>query len=485
MKNTTFSLNFYQNPNNSESTNIISILKNSSLAIKYPIADSQNIFSNQSTFFEEKFDSISEISEDGLGSFQVEKLLNDTFKLIKKGETNISNCVFTLGPKRSGKSTLLRGNEYKEGIILKTINKLYKLVLSFVNSKDDIILIKHGCFGQQEEKSFNLTKPKIKKSYFDEIIINNEERKNEFHINHIGTFEELEREMEYSIFKRSDFIDLDKNHNIIYHFTMTVKRNDFSEQKKYSSLKNILYIQIDFFELNINNTNDVLSLKPYLENIILRKKFIEKDYSLERVLFRNIDKYSFSHFMFTINNYYLFTDRDFMSDEIKELFNYIKVINYFKTICNRKDLLNTQERMNISEICENCFKTNIELEETNKFQNKTLSEIITLGDELDQIYSKLKQLNDMKQGQKIPLDKSAARNVQANIDMISKKINTDSVKLEKLISNLNSVFQRTQLNISSLKNVCVNCKDKPPAKNTLINNKKNNSIPKKNSKNKK
>ena len=91
------------------------------------------------------------------------------------------------------------------------------------------------------------------------------------------------------------------------------------------------------------------------------------------------------------------------------------------------------------------------------FQSDLVDEIDDLNEDLQNVYAKIHKINQKEN----PIQAKSRSNgmpktggMVKNVEKIYKNINFDSVKLDKLVLNLNDIFYRTKSNIYSLKNYC-------------------------------
>jgi len=218
---------------------------------------------NSNVLLEEKFDNL-------IIDNSIYKIIPDIIKNIKssniyQNKKTISNLCCVYGPKKSGKSTLLRGEIgscNNKGVILEIIKKANNFVIGIIDSKEDMILLKFGMVASQNNKVFNLVSYfDESKSYFDEIINTNNNDisgSNVIYIKNITSQRHIPTEIENCLKRRDDILDLDTDYTLYYQYIIEVKNKN---------LETNLILQFDFVEINTNMKN--MNFIPNLiENLI-------------------------------------------------------------------------------------------------------------------------------------------------------------------------------------------------------------------------
>lgn len=398
---------------------------------------------------------------------------------IKQGCKTVTNTFFILGSKESGKSTLLRGenilNDLKnEGVMLSIMKEAYKLCLNSVNDKNCLILIKLGIVVMNDGKIYNLINipEKGTKNYFDECFIN-EKSETLIYIKHIESLRDVHFEIEKSLKRREEIIDLNWDNTLIYHFVLEIKNNN---------QETLLNLQFDFFEFNYNFSNfsnqGMECIKNFIDGFLMKSFDIENSFLLERLLFRNIsnvDYTNYINFILCLKNYDIDLNRIFnkkLSENnyikyfeeqvLKEINEHINLLNHFKNILARKDLINFRntDESNQKPHCENCNAYETSVIHNKKYQLELIEEMNKLTFDLEMIHSHMRDLNLNNRKKTLNVSTSPTRNLAENkkIEKLYKNLSYDSVKLEKLIKDIDEVFKRTQTNISSIKSFCNDCK---------------------------
>ena len=295
-------------------------------------------------------------------------------------EENITYIIY--GPSNSGKSTLLRGekqivkNDLDDensniGMILSKLNIYYNQMFDKIEKKEDLIVLKFGCFCSDLEDDsifYNLIESKFNldniplKNYFDDIIIPLEEKNknsnNYFYIKHISSFKHLEKELEKVIENKGKIIGNKKDYSILYHFSIELKSNE-------NLLKSIYKTKINFYEIN---TNEQEKLQPYL--ISINNKSNIEDENLNTTINENMNCFV---------NILCLKNLDFTQEN---LLNYLKIERFLECTFERDDLYNES-----SELCEHCFELNTQLIQDIKEKENILNQINSLTDEAQKIYS--------------------------------------------------------------------------------------------------
>lgn len=409
---------------------------------------------------------------------------------IKHGCKTVTNTFFILGSKESGKSTLLRGenilsdkeNLKNEGIMLSIMKEAYKLCLNSVNDKNCLILIKLGIVVLNDGKIYNLIDlpGKGTKNYFDECFIN-EKSETLIYIKHFKSLRDISFEIEKSLKRREEILDLNWDNRLIYHFVLEIKNKN---------QETLLNLQFDFFEFNYNFSNQGMEdIKYFIDGFLMKSFNIENSFLLERLLFRNIsnvDYTNYINFILCLKNYDIDINRIFkkkLSENnyikyfeeqvLKEMYGHINLLNHFKNILARKDLINlinvrkhvNSDESNQKHNCEYCNAYETSVIHNKKYQLELIEEMNKLTFDLEMIHSHIRDLNLNKKtliaNANANANKSPTRNLAENkkIEKLYKTLSYDSVKLEKLIKDLDEVFKRTQTNISSIKSFCIKCND--------------------------
>lgn len=430
--------NFYvsildKNPNN-KSEKILNIKRNCNLTLNEP-------FTYPEDSIRHNFDLILENNSDTIPS-----ITNRNLKLINQNQKTTTNLFLTIGPRQSGKSTFLRGskivNQNLEGFMLKLIKEAYNLSLKLITNADDIILIKLAIVIFQKEKIFNLIDTKNTKNYFDEFFIN-EKTNTVINLKHFLNFKEISDQIEKSLNKREDIIDLNWDHIISYQFVIEIKNN---------KLQTNLAQQFDFMEFNFNGTTTT-QIQTFIDNLLLKTFSSENRFLLERYFYRNSDNFNMINLYLCLENIIL-NSKKFKSETYFNKFNdicieikeYLKIVNYFKILLARNDIAVKKD-----ESCSKC----INISNIKKVANEELTnEVIRITEELEEIKTNLSKvkLTKKKLNKTDPLDNKTDLKIQRLYD----KISMDSIKLEKLVNQVDSIFKRTQNNISSIKNISNN-----------------------------
>lgn len=427
-------------------------------------------FSKENKVYEEYFDDIffnlklnSEADSSNNARYLI---LKNIYKSLQLGEKNISNSFFTIGPRKSGKSTFLRGalNSSSQGFMLNLVKEVYKIGFSLINNKNEIILIKFGCFGHQKDKIFNLIDFNLKKDFFDELFILKDTDNNcKLFIKHVTLIDNLNKELSSALSNRKQYIDHnDDDYYLSYHYSIELKSND------YQNLINLYKIQLDFFECNINNSlNDLKSNinSILMPNIYLNSNSILKNFFIHRILYRNsIKTYNYNYFFLNVS-----VNRLSSIININIICEYFELLKYFKILLKRKELLIDYEDEEICNIqCEKCKKFQ---SETIKFHEELYKEIILLNEDLQQVHKKLKTYKSKQDSNILIQDNTKNKKVKhksksmptrpliTNFEKVSKKISTDTVKLEGLLNNLNQLFDRTKNNMDTFRRLCTSCEE--------------------------
>lgn len=463
MKNAHFYLNI--NQASKKENKLFTVKQDNKLIIKHIGTNKED---NGTSIEQHKFDHIFNNTETylNLNSYIINNVLSNK----NKGEDVVSNCFFMLNNVNSD-----------DVFMLNFIKEMYKISLMFLNDKNDVILFKIGCVSLQNEECYNLINKPLKRNYFDEYFMSNNTT---IVIKHLSSFDDLKGVIEECKKIREDQIDSKSNDILLYHFSLDFKHiKDIPVDNKSENNLNFLSLQFDFFEFNYDRNLE--EIKIYIENLLRKNNLRDKNFILERMLYRNMDKYDDAYFFLNLNN-----DLNKNSKYIGQIFEYLKIADYFKVLFGRKDITITEDDVthHNSKICENCYLKNVEIMKTNKFHQELYTEIGYVSKELELIYKNIKILKNIPDVPKKPfvtykkttpiyktitkikqpikkslikratttpiLHKIIMKPITKTITKIPPKINNDVLKLESLVNNIQSLFDKTKDNIYSIKNIC-------------------------------
>ena len=201
----------------------------------------------------------------------------------KLQSNTLSNLILVQGPRKSGKSSFLRGDanfneinsnqrnkefkEYKEfkdskglnciespdstlsgfsefgalnnantaitspanqipmtmqsykGLILPLLKQTYTKLLTLLKNKLDLLILKAGCFAMQKDSLINVNKCKDRK-YFDELLIFPNE--NMFYVQHLSNFSDIETYIEQSLRNREKVLNINSDYILIFEFLFEI-----------------------------------------------------------------------------------------------------------------------------------------------------------------------------------------------------------------------------------------------------------------------
>ena len=200
----------------------------------------------------------------------------------------LSNLIVVQGPKKTGKSTFLRGdpnfnNEIADsnstlssfsdtrgkqinqpatapsynGLILPLLKETYNKLLTLLKNKQDLLIMKAGCFAIQKDKLININKCKERK-YFDELLLFPNE--NMFYIQHIPHIQDIEQYIEQSLKNREKLINFNDDYVLIFEFLFELKAHNKDKNKS----EDKLIIKYDIMEVNykyVEITNNLPKLE--------------------------------------------------------------------------------------------------------------------------------------------------------------------------------------------------------------------------------
>ena len=342
---------------------------------------------------------------------------------------NITYIIY--GPFKSGKSTLLRGEKQIEkdnidddtfniGMILSKLNIYYNKIFDKLEKKEDIIILKFGCFCSDLEDdsifynlietNFNINNIPLK-NYFDDIIFPlNEKDKNPnnyFYIKHISSFKHLKSELEKVIEnKEKQLKGKNDNYSILYHFSIELRENENLSKPKYKT-------KINFYEINCNEPK---KLQPYLISINNNNNI--EDENLSFIINENMNCYI---------NILCLNNLDFSEEN---LLDYFKIERFLECTFERDDLYEDS-----SELCENCFELNTQLIKDIKDKEQILNQINSLTNEAQKIYSIILGMKKYKKNTRKNKNKKNLKQNQNNLNQINTMKNIQN-QLEKIANKV-------------------------------------------------
>jgi len=271
------------------------------------------------------------------------------------------------------------------------------------------------------------------------------------------------------------------------------------------------------FDKTENNTNKI---KEKIENLFNRKALLNQYPVLERVLFKSkfdtdniyfiLNCFNYKNIKFnpnpckkteingsrpikTYNNFYIEEINNIKNfDYLKSLLNPLKLNRYFKRIFNRKDLLRDDiQALNVDDTCDECLKLKYEMtrsrkiylifeEEVNKIykemqnleyslQNlRKMKEDLLIRDDMEKYANYTEEEYEIKTNESFLDENKFLINSEARIpikekekkqiELLTKKLKLNSLKLKKQLNTLNKMFLRTKQDSCQTKVICEFCK---------------------------